>query len=886
MSRARPSSAPLGPGAFPGLNPAWSRQIEVIDADGIAHGWHVLDNRVNPATGTMICVHGNPTWSYLWRRFLAEAPPGWRVVAVDQLGMGFSERTPRARTLARRIDDLGRGVAALGLAGQVVVVAHDWGGPIALGWAEQHPEQLAGIILANTGVSVPSGNAVPLLIRLARSPLLRKLVCVHAPIFVSAAACLSRAPLPADVKRSLRAPYGSAARRRAIGDFVADIPLEADHPSRGALESVAAGLTSFHEMPVLMLWGPRDPVFTQDSLRDLMTRLPHADVQRYAGASHLVTEDAVSAAADAWRWVAHLGAGGDSAAAAPSESELAAPVDAAVRNRADDASLAVAELSGDGVRTTSFAGLAQRVEALAHGLSGIGVEPGHRVAMLIRPGLDLTSAVYACWRVGAAIVVADAGLGLRRMADALHSADPDWVIGIPAGLAAAAAFRVPGRRVVVGQLPKGLRRALRVEHALDELIAEGTRVLHRGPDAEVEAAVLFTSGATGPPKGVVYRHRQLAAQLQLVRTVCDVQPSDRLVAAFAPFALYGPALGIGAAVPDTDVTRPGTLTATALADAALAAEATLVFASPAALRNVVATADRLNSDQRRALSRIRLMLSAGAPVPLALLRAVQDVLPNAELHTPYGMTECLPVSDITLAEIEAAGPGNGVCVGRPLPGVRLRISALDALGRARAGPTDAIEVTGEVCVAAAHVKDRYDRLWAAEQASSRDPGWHRTGDVGHLDAAGRLWIEGRLVHLITTAEGPFTPVGIELRIEQLPEIAAAAVVGVGPLGTQQLVAVVMPSAAGTGKGDSQSTSRGRLSAARRSQQSFFRMLRVDPLAEPSLAAAVRAAAGVPLAAVLVTHALPVDIRHASKIDRTRLARWADHVLSGGPVRRP
>jgi acyl-coenzyme A synthetase/AMP-(fatty) acid ligase/pimeloyl-ACP methyl ester carboxylesterase len=887
VSRARPSSAPLPRlGALPGLDPAWSRLIEVIDADGVSRRWHVLDNRVDPVAGTMLCVHGNPTWSYLWRRFLAEAPRGWRVVAVDQLSMGFSEGTPRARTLARRIDDLGRVVAELELAGQVVVVAHDWGGPIALGWAEEHAAQVAGVILANTGISVPSGKAAPLLIRLARSPLLRELVCVRTPIFVSAAAWLSRPPLPADVRRSLRAPYGSAARRRAIGDFVADIPLEADHPSRGALESVAAGVRRFREVPVLMLWGPRDPVFTQDSLRDLMTRLPHADVQRYAGASHLVTEDAVSAATDAWRWVAHLGAGDGSATAAPLESELAAPVDAALRNRADDASLAVAELSGDGVRTTSFAELAQRVEALAHGLSGIGVEPGHRVAMLIRPGLDLTSAVYACWRVGAAIVVADFGLGLRRMADALHSADPDWVIGIPAGLAAAAAFRVPGRRVVVGQLPEGLRRALRVEHALDEFIAEGARVLHRRPDAELEAAVLFTSGATGPPKGVVYRHRQLAAQLELVRTVCDIRPGDGLVAAFAPFALYGPALGIGAAVPDMDVTRPGTLTATALADAAAAAEATLIFASPAALRNVVATEDRLNSDQRRALSRIRLMLSAGAPVPLALLRAVQDVLPNAELHTPYGMTECLPVSDISLAEIEAAGPGNGVCVGRPLQGVRLRISALDALGRARGGPTDAIEVTGEVCVAAAHVKDRYDRLWAAEQTSSRDPGWHRTGDVGHLDAAGRLWIEGRLVHLIATAEGPFTPVGIELRIEQLPEIAGAAVVGVGPLGTQQVVAIVVPSAAGTGKSDRPSTSRDRLAAARRSQQSFFRTWRADPLAEPALAAAVRAAAGVPLAAVMVTHALPVDIRHASKIDRTRLARWADRVLSGGPGGRP
>jgi olefin beta-lactone synthetase len=889
VSRAHPSSAPLRAlEAIPGLDPAWSRLIEVTDADGVTRCWHVLDNRANPAAGTMLCVHGNPTWSYLWRRFLAEAPRGWRVVAVDQLGMGHSERTPKARTLAGRIEDLGRVVAELELAGQIVVVAHDWGGPIALGWAEEHVAQVAAVILANTGVSIPSGKSAPLLIRLAHSPLLRDLVCVRTPIFSSAAAWLSRPPLPAEVRHALRAPYVSAARRRAIGDFVADIPLEADHPSRGALESVAAGVRRLREVPVLMLWGPRDPVFTEDSLRDLLTRLPHADVQRYARASHLVTEDAVSAAADAWRWVAHLKAagGGFTGAAQKPEAELGPPVDAGLRSRADDTSLAVAQLSGDGVQVTSFAELEQRVEALADGLKRVGVAPGQRVAILIRPGLDLTSAVYACWRLGAAVVVADAGLGVRRMADALHSADPDWLIGIPAGLAFSAAFRVPGRRILAGQLPERIRGLLRVECALDELIAEGTGVLDRGPDAELEAAVLFTSGATGPPKGVVYRRRQLAAQLELVRTVCDIRPDDRLVAAFAPFALYGPALGIGAAVPDMDVTRPGTLTATALAAAAAAAEATLIFASPAALRNVVATADRLSSVQRRALSQIRLMLSAGAPVPLALLRSVQEVLPNAELHTPYGMTECLPVSDISLAQIEAAGPGNGVCVGRPLPGVRVLISALDALGRAPGGPIDAMGVTGEVCVAAAHVKDRYDRLWATEQASSRNPGWHRTGDVGHVDSAGQLWIEGRLVHVIATAEGPLTPVGIELRIEQLPRIRAAAVVGVGPLGTQQVVAIVVQSAAGTRKGDRRSPSRDRFAAHGSNGQTLFTAWPPGPLAEPALAAAVRAAAGVRLAAVLVTAALPVDIRHASKIDRTRLARWADRVLSGGPGGRP
>ena len=294
--------------------------------------------------------------------------------------------------------------------------------------------------------------------------------------------------------------------------------------------------------------------------------------------------------------------------------------------------------------------------------------------------------------------------------------------------------------------------------------------------------MLFTSGATGPPKGVVYRHHQLRAQLDQVRTLCNVTPGDRLVAAFAPFALYGPALGIGAVVPQMDVTKPGTLTAAGLADAAAAIDATLVFASPAALRNVVATAGELTAEHSSALARIRLVLSAGAPVSVTLLRRLREVLPHAELHTPYGMTEALPLTDISLPELEEAGSANGVCVGRPLPGVQIQISRLDSLGRAAGPPAPDVEISGEICVSAAHVKERYDRLWATERESSRDPGWHRTGDVGHLDGAGRLWVEGRLVHVITTADGPLTPVGVEQRIEAESPVTGAAVVGVGPAG--------------------------------------------------------------------------------------------------------
>jgi acyl-coenzyme A synthetase/AMP-(fatty) acid ligase len=227
------------------------------------------------------------------------------------------------------------------------------------------------------------------------------------------------------------------------------------------------------------------------------------------------------------------------------------------------------------------------------------------------------------------------------------------------------------------------------------------------------------------------------------------------------------------------------------------------------------------------------------------------------------MTEVLPVADISLPEIEVAGAGNGVCVGRPLPGVTVRLSPLNAQAEALGELTDQPGVTGEICIAAAHVKDRYDRLWAVERSSSRNAGWHRSGDVGHLDDQGRLWVEGRLIHVLVTADGPLTPVGVEQRVEALESVDQAAVVGVGPRGTQQVVVVVVPSDATRSHGN-------RAGAG---------------LADPELAQAVRQAAGVPVAAVLAVRTLPVDIRHNSKIDRVRVARWAARLLSGERARR-
>jgi len=190
------SGASTPPEGLPGLDPSWSRLVTAPDTDGVSRTWHVLDNRAEATEGTMLCVHGNPTWSFLWRRLVAagarpERP--WRVIAVDQLEMGFSERTGEQHRLADRVAALGDLTDELGLTGPVVTVGHDWGGVVSLGWALDHPDLLAGVVLTNTAVHQPSEDPLPGALRVAMAPGVLPVGTVTTPAFLETT--LALAPL-------------------------------------------------------------------------------------------------------------------------------------------------------------------------------------------------------------------------------------------------------------------------------------------------------------------------------------------------------------------------------------------------------------------------------------------------------------------------------------------------------------------------------------------------------------------------------------------------------------------------------------------------------------------------------------------------------------------
>lgn len=852
---SRPAAATLPPPGLAGLEPGWSQLVTTGDRDGVERTWHVLDTHARRSVEnvrlTLLCVHGNPSWSYLFRALLASAPGDVRVVAVDHLDMGFSERTGTVRRLATRVDDLARLTAALDLDGPTVTVAHDWGGPISIGWALGHRSRLRGVVLMNTAVHQPAGSPAPRVIRVVRSRPVLHPVTTSTTAFIRGALEISDVRPPADIRTGFLAPYRTSERRRAIADFVADIPLEPGHPSAGTLDAIAAALTDLADVPALMLWGASDRVFSDLYLHDLEQRLPHADVHRYPAAGHFVSED-TDALDTVLDWVGTL------------ERDSRDPDQNVDHDQRDDTpgstlldGLAIADgrtaiVEMDGT-TIDRAELTSLVERTVGGLARCGVRPGDRVALMIPPGVDLAVSLLACWRASAVAVLVDAGLGRVGMSAAMAGAAPDHLIGIPRALAAARALRWPGRRISTTATGRVGRRLLGVVADLPSL-QESAPTTAPPPSADDTAAIVFTSGATGPSKGVVYDHARLGAQRDAISSLYDITDDDRLVAAFAPFALYGPMMGITSAVPDMDVTRPGTLTAVALGDAVDRIGASLVFASPAALANVVRTADRLTPSHRAAFAAVRLLLSAGAPVQASMLREAAALFPAAEVCTPYGMTECLPVANISLTEIEAVGAGDGVCVGHPIDGVDVQIRPIDDGGRSAETFADGPNVLGEVIVRAAHARVGYDRLWQADFAADRPPGWHSTGDLGRIDATGRLWIGGRLGHVITTSDGPIAPVRLEQAVETISEVERAAVVGVGPVGVQQIVVVVESA----------------VESAR--------------LADNALIDRVRTVVAEPVVAVFEVPTLPVDRRHNSKVDRTAVAEWADGALAGGRLR--
>lgn len=239
----------------------------------------------------VLFLHGNPTWSFLWREAIMDLRGRRRCVAPDHFGMGLSDRAldGRPRRLLEHIENIERLIDHLGWK-RFDLVVHDWGGAIGFGYARRHPERIGRIVVTN---SAAFQGPLPKRIAICRAGRLGRFLVEQGNAFAGLAPVMGVVkPLPPAIRLGYRWPYPDAARRRAVADFIQDIPLESDHPTRPELDAIEKALPSFRDHPLTLIWGGRDFCFHDGFLAQWQERFPGATTHRFAHASHLVLEDA------------------------------------------------------------------------------------------------------------------------------------------------------------------------------------------------------------------------------------------------------------------------------------------------------------------------------------------------------------------------------------------------------------------------------------------------------------------------------------------------------------------------------------------------------------------------------------------------------------------
>jgi olefin beta-lactone synthetase len=512
----------------------------------------------------------------------------------------------------------------------------------------------------------------------------------------------------------------------------------------------------------------------------------------------------------------------------------------------------------------TYSELATRASRLASGLAAEGLGPGDRVCLFVTPGLDLIALTYALFQLGAVPVLADPGMGRERLLACIEHLAPRGFIGIPRAHLARKLYPrfFTSVEVAVTVGPRWFWGGA----SLRRLEARGEPDFPMADTAADEpAAILFTSGSTGPPKGVVYTHGMFRAQVEALGRLYPFTPGESDLCCFPLFALFDVAFGMTSVFPDMDVSHPATCDPEKIFGAAQEFGCSTTFGSPAIWGRVAPWC----IDNGFKLPRLRRVLIAGAPVGTDLIHDLHRVLPmEGDVFTPYGATEGLPVAsiagrDVVPELVDAIRSGAGTCVGTAAPGIDLRL--IEIRDEPIAEWDDGLEVPlgqpGEVCVRGPAVTREYARLPEATAASKiRHPDgslWHRMGDIGRFDDGGRLWFLGRKSHRLLTRGGLRLPVPVENVFNTHERVLRTALIGHGRPGEELPVLVVEPLP-------------GELPRTEVMTDGFIMQLRTigrkHPLTQD-------------IKTFLFHPGFPVDVRHNAKIHREELKVWAGTQLT-------
>jgi acyl-CoA synthetase (AMP-forming)/AMP-acid ligase II len=509
-----------------------------------------------------------------------------------------------------------------------------------------------------------------------------------------------------------------------------------------------------------------------------------------------------------------------------------------------------------------YAELDSQSNRIARGLRERGMQVGDRVCVFVRPGVQLIAITFGLLKAGAVPVLIDPGMGRKSLLDCVERMQPRGFVGIPLAHALRRVFKKAFRTVewditVGSRFPfGGTSLDGLLKSTADDKFLEDTK-------CNQEAAILFTSGSTGPAKGVTYTHGNFVAQVLALKQLYKFEDGEIDAACFPLFALFSPGLELSCVFPELDPSRPANCDPARVVEGLLRSNATSTFGSPAIWRRIVPWCLENNVK----LPRLRRVLIAGAPVPPSLVKGFHRILSeDADIHTPYGATESLPVSSISGREIlelhaEHGEHAMGTCVGKPAPGIDLELIRIEDgplpkwSEELRSDPG----AIGEICVRGAVVTHEYkfqQEASALSKIQAAEGFYHRIGDLGKLDAQGRIWFQGRKSHRLQTATGLVPPVPTELLYNLAPGVHRTALVGHGAAGAEEAVLII-------------ECEPGRSPMGKDSRAKFLDRLREHVAGKQGIA---------DVRHFLFHPCFPVDVRHNAKIRREELKRWAREQL--------
>ena len=507
-------------------------------------------------------------------------------------------------------------------------------------------------------------------------------------------------------------------------------------------------------------------------------------------------------------------------------------------------------------RQRTFKELEQESSRLASGLVQFGMKSGERVLLMVPYGIDFVTLTFAMFKAGLIPVLIDPGLGKKNVLKCIKQVQPHGMIAIPLAHAIKKIF--PGtfksiqHNVTVGT------RWFWGGASLNKLLDSGkTDFKMASMEKEHPAAILFTSGSTGPAKGVLFSHGIFNHQVKILQEQFDIQPDETDLPTFPLFGLFSSGLGMTSIIPDMDSTKPAHVDPKNIIVPIQNFKISSSFGSPA----LWDTVSQYCLDQNIQLPTLKRIIMAGGPVSGDLLARFETIIDKScKIYTPYGATEVLPVSLIDRREIldetwSLSNQGKGTCVGHPIPGVEIKIIEISdqPILKWQDVTESGTNIVGEIAVKAEWATRTYFNRQDLTQLAKIEDGnsfWHRMGDLGRLDEKNRLWFYGRKNQRVVTEFETLYTIPCEAIFNQHPDVKRSALVGTGY--KTKPVIIIEP------------VEKIKSQAAR---QKFTAEL-LERGAKSSLTQSITK--------VLFHEDFPVDVRHNAKIFREKLSLWAEN----------